>query len=147
MNTKIFHLVPASSISLWTFAILISFLIVMLIMFARFVYWSKYTTYEVNEQSLIINGGIWGRTLPREQLLIENATQVNLEESTEFGVRVRTSGVAIPGYKSGWFRLKNDEKALLFVTDQTRVVRIPTTEGYALMMTVDEPDEFLASLR
>ena len=78
---------------------------------------------------------------------MDDAGTVNIKESKEFGVRVRTTGVSIPGYKSGWFRLKNDEKALLFVTDQTKVVRIPTTEGYALMMTVDEPEAFLASLR
>ncbi|MDH5218680.1 MAG: hypothetical protein OEX19_13345, partial [Gammaproteobacteria bacterium] len=73
MNTKIFHLVPASGVSLWTFAILILFLIAMLIMFARFVYWSKYTTYEVSDQSLVINGGIWGQTLDREILLMDDA--------------------------------------------------------------------------
>lgn len=147
MNNKVFHLIPASSVSLWTFAVLILMLIVILVVFARFVYWSKYTTYEITDAELIINGGMWSRTIGRDQLNVDSAEIVNAKTSEAFGVRVRTTGIAIPGYKSGWFRLKNDEKALLFVTDQSKVIRLPTFDGYTLMMTVDEPEQFLAALR
>ena len=53
----------------------------------------------------------------------------------------------MPGYRSGWFRLRDGEKALLYVTDPTRVVYVPTTEGYSVLLSVAEPDVFLSSLR
>jgi hypothetical protein len=43
--------------------------------------------------------------------------------------------------------LKNGEKALVFVTDPSRVVRIPTTDGYSVLMSVAAPDEFIRVCR
>jgi hypothetical protein len=55
-------------------------------------------------------------------------------------------GTGLPGYAAGWFKLANGEKALVYVTTQSEVVYIPTTEGYSLLLSVTEPDRFLARL-
>ena len=47
----------------------------------------------------------------------------------------------------GWFRLKNGEKALVSLTDRHRAVYVPTSRGYALLVSPAEPDSFLAALR
>ena len=65
----------------------------------------------------------------------------------ELRPRWRTNGVAIPGYQSGWFKLRNGERALLFVRDKRRVVYVPTSEGYSLLVSVDEPERVAAQLR
>jgi len=39
-----------------------------------------------------------------------------------------------PGYKAGWYRLANDSKALVFITNPRHVVYVPTVDGSALMM-------------
>jgi hypothetical protein len=44
-------------------------------------------------------------------------------------------------------RLRNSEKALLYVTDNARVVRIPTTRGYEVLLSPDDPDAFLRALK
>jgi hypothetical protein len=59
----------------------------------------------------------------------------------------RTNGTAIPGYRAGWFKLRNGEKALMFVTETTDVVYLPTREGYSVLMSVTNPDEFLQFLQ
>jgi len=41
----------------------------------------------------------------------------------------RRMGTALPGYQAGWFRLRNGEKALLYLTDRTRAIYIPTQLG------------------
>lgn len=56
-------------------------------------------------------------------------------------------GTAVPGYRSGWFRLANGEKALLYLTASDRVVHVPTTEGFSLLLSVSEPERFVEQLR
>ena len=48
-------------------------------------------------------------------------------------------GTAVDGYRAGWFDLKNGERALLYMTDPSRVVCLPTTDGYMLMLSVQDP--------
>jgi hypothetical protein len=55
-------------------------------------------------------------------------------------------GTALPGYRSGWFRLANGGKGLLYVTDPAKVVRVPTTEGYTVLLSVEEADQFVNHL-
>ena len=63
------------------------------------------------------------------------------------GPALRTFGTSIGGYKAGWFRLRDGERALLYVTDPTRVAYVPTTNGYAVLVSVADPAAFLTSLR
>jgi len=53
----------------------------------------------------------------------------------------------VPGYRSGWFRLANGTKALLYVTDPNKVVQVPTTAGYTVLLSVAETDQFVAQIR
>ena len=53
----------------------------------------------------------------------------------------------MPGYNAGWFRLKNGSKALLALTDRSSVVYIPTTEDYSILLSVADPEAFLAAAR
>ena len=59
----------------------------------------------------------------------------------------RRMGTGLPGYQAGWFRLRNGEKALLYLTDRARAVYIPTTAGYSLLLSPADPDGFLSQLR
>ena len=76
-----------------------------------------------------------------------HAGSVDLQRSSEYVPRWRTNGTGLPGYQAGWFKLANGEKALVFVTDPRRVVRVPTTEGFTVLLSVENPEDFLASLR
>jgi hypothetical protein len=59
----------------------------------------------------------------------------------------RTFGTGLPGYRSGWFRLRNGERALLYLTDEARAVYVPTTAGYSVLLSPRDPDQFVAALR
>jgi hypothetical protein len=72
---------------------------------------------------------------------------VDIEQERTLRPRGKTIGTAIPGYRSGWFRLANGEKALLYLTDSRRVVYVPTRAGYSLLLSVDRPAEFVERLR
>ena len=63
-----------------------------------------------------------------------------------FDRSARTNGVGLPNYQGGWFRLKNGAKGLVFLTDSSRAVIVPTSEGYTLLASPEDPDGFLAAL-
>lgn len=72
---------------------------------------------------------------------------VNLEREEHLKPVRRTMGTAIPGYRAGWFRLANGAKALLYVTDECRVVYIPTTAGYVVLLSAAKPGELMRLLQ
>jgi hypothetical protein len=55
-------------------------------------------------------------------------------------------GTGLPGYQAGWFRLRNGEKALVYLTDRRRAVYVPTTAGYDVLLSPEDPDGFLRAL-
>ena len=87
------------------------------------------------------------RFIPREEIAVEGVKVVNLNVDSEYKPKARTNGIGLPGYAEGCFRLHNKEKALLFVTDRSSVVYIPTEKGYSVLLSVREAEEFAGSIR
>ena len=108
---------------------------------------SRNGRFEVSPQGLRIRGDLYGRLIPTETMLLAQARVIDLTKDTDLRLKWRTNGAGLPGYSSGWFRLVNGEKALAFVTDQTRVAYIPTTRGHSVLLSVAHPDEVIAALR
>jgi hypothetical protein len=103
--------------------------------------------FEVSNQGLRLRGDFYGRFIPASALQLDGARAINLRAEPTLAPVIRTLGTAIGGYRAGWFRLRDGEKALLYVTDPTRVAYVPTTDGYAVMVSVADPSAFLATLR
>jgi hypothetical protein len=101
---------------------------------------------EVGVDGVRIRSTLFGRTIPLSQLDLPKARGVDIATSPELRPKWRTMGIGLPGYKAGWFRLQNGEKALLFVTDSKRAVYVPTKDDYALIVSPADPAAFLASL-
>lgn len=110
--------------------------------------WStRSVRFVLSPEALAIQGDLFGRTVPRAILRADEARVVSLDAGTDLCPTLRTWGTAAPGYLSGWFRLQDRQKALAFVTDRRHVVYLPTTQGYALLLSVAAPEEFLRALR
>jgi hypothetical protein len=143
----VFPIVPASGKAVWTLAAIALVLLALLGLLLYVGYSARHVRFEVSPGGLRITGDFYGRTIPLSSLVLAEAGHVDLLRSSEYVPRWRTNGTGLPGYQAGWFKLANGEKALLFVTDPRRVVRVPTTEGFTVLLSVDNPEEFLASLR
>ena len=89
----------------------------------------------VTDSEVTIRAGFYGRTLPRRSLLMDKAEEVSLLDRREFAPRLRTNGISLPGFRAGWFRLRNNEKALVLLTNPFGVTYVPTSEGYALLIS------------
>lgn len=146
--TETFAIVPASSRGLWILVILVLLLFAgitaMLVKTAR---GSTQSRFEISVEGLRLRGDLYGRVIPRSSLRGAEARVVDLRAEEGLAPRRRTMGTSFPGYHAGWFRLRNDEKALLYLTDRSRAVYVPTTEGYSLLLSPREPDRFVDRLR
>jgi hypothetical protein len=149
--SRIFPIVPASSKTLWSIGGIVLFiallLLVLLCLFSYLGYSSRYSQFELSEEGLRIRGDLYGRTIPISSLVVSEARKVNLNDLPQYQPKWRTNGTSVPGYRAGWFKLRNGEKALMYVTETTNVVYLPTREGYSVLMSVTNPDEFLQFLQ
>ena len=106
----------------------------------------KNTTLTLTEEGLIIKSAFYGRKIPLGNILIDGIKAISLDHDTDYDLSFRTNGTALSQFKSGWFRLKNHEKALVFITDKNSVVLIPTKD-YLLLFSMDNIDEFINKIK
>lgn len=143
-----FPIVPGSSRGLWMFvaAIVVILGIAMLFLFvtARGATTSR---FELSDAGLRLRGDLYGRMIPASALRGGATRIVDLTNSSDLQPRWRTMGTAFPSYRAGWFKLRNGEKALLYLTDARRAVYVPTTRGYSLLLSPQEPERFVERLR
>ena len=87
------------------------------------------------------------RRVAWSELRMDEARIANLDEHTHLKPMLKTNGTAFPGFRSGWFRLRNRGKALVAMLDGPRVVWVPTTLGFDLLLQARQPQALLDHLR
>lgn len=147
--TTTFSIAPAGNASWVLLLLVIPILLLGVAMYvlAASVVGSRNASFEIDPYALTLRGDLYGRTVPRTSIRTEGVRVVDLDREPKLAPVRRTLGTALPGYRSGWFRLADGEKALLYVTDRSRVVYVPTTAGYSILLSPSDPDGFAASLR
>ncbi|MBK8036898.1 MAG: hypothetical protein IPK22_07135 [Verrucomicrobiaceae bacterium] len=147
MSSTVFPMIPAASKSLWFFAIISLVLLGVLVLMIWLAWSMQHVRFTVSHEGLRLQGDLYGRLIPLQSLKLDEAVVTNLNTDTDHQPTRRTMGTGLPGYAAGWFTLRNGAKALLYVTDRTRVARLPTTEGYSVMLSVTDPAALIAALR
>ena len=108
---------------------------------------TRRVVFELSPDALRVRGDLFGRRIPRASLRLDEARPVDLADGPGRLTLIRTFGLGLPGYLSGWCRaFRHEGKFLVFLTERTRVVRIPTTEGYTLLLSPAAPESFLRAL-
>ena len=144
---EVFAITPASSKPLWFLAIICLLLAAILLALVYTAYSSQNSRVQIEADQIRIVGDFWGRSIPFTQLDGANARVIDLADEPDYAPKRRTLGTGMPGYASGWFRLYNGEKALVYLSRRDRVVHLPTYDGYALLLSLDEPENFLEALK
>ena len=143
---RVFGIIPASSgpyMFIWIFSVVIGLILVGVIgLLISFGYQARHASFTVNDQGLSISPGLYSRFIPKEDINAEGVKVINLNIETEYKPKWRTNGAGLHGFSAGWFKLQNKEKALLFVTDRSSVVYIPTNKDYSVLLSVREAEEF-----
>jgi hypothetical protein len=140
-----FSIAPAETRVLWLIGLIPPVVLVIVVS----VLWGSITgartsTFEVSPEGLRLRGDWYGRLIPANHL--QRGKRVDLATTPDLTPRRRTMGTGLPGYQAGWFRLRNGGRALLYLTDRSKVVYVPTTEGYSVLLSPSEPERFLAAL-
>lgn len=143
-----FPIAPASSRSLWFFIPVAIVLVAAAATLLMAALGPSRARVELSSAGLALRGDMYGRRLIAASELRGGAARiVDLEREPDLAPRWRTMGTGLPGYKAGWFRLRGGEKALVSLTNTRRAVYLPTTQGYALLLSPAEPDRFLVAVR
>lgn len=143
---EVFPIVPASAKPIWFLGAVCIILVIVFAALAYTAYSARNSRVEVSADSLRLVGDFWGRSIDFESLRLADAAIIDLDSSSNYAPRRRTFGTAVPGYASGWFRLRNGEKALAYLTTRDSVVYIPTSLGYSLLLSADRPEQLLDTL-
>ncbi len=101
----------------------------------------------VRKDGLQIRDIAYGKFIPKDSLIISKARIIDLNAEKGYRPSIRDWGTSLPGYSAGWFTLQNGEKALVFLCNHTRIVYIPTKEGYSILLDLANPDKFLEVLK
>ena len=105
------------------------------------------TPYEIFRRALVIDGTKYGGPVPLSNLILDESRVVNLANEKELQLHFRTMGIGARGYKSGWFKLRNGRNALVLITETSKVLCIPTTSDYVLLLSADDPESLISALR
>jgi hypothetical protein len=148
---KVFGIIPATSGAftlLWIFGIVIGIILIGAIgLFASFGYQAKHATFTLTDQGLRISPGLYSRMIPKQNINVEGVRVIDLNLEKDYQPKWRTNGAGLPGFSAGWFKLHNKEKVLMFVTDRSSVVYIPTTGNYSVMLSVREADVMVQAIQ
>lgn len=144
---EVFYMPAAPARSLWVLLLVIALVVLPLVLLSYIATSGRTTRYELTENGLSIRGTLYGRTIRWSDIHAGEIRAVNLSQEHALQPRLRTNGIGLPGYQAGWFRLREGGRGLLFVTDRSRVVVVPTTLGYTLLVSVTEPESFLERAR
>lgn len=117
----------------------ICLLAVMLVVGIVIMHNMKSTGISVGNGFLTVNSLFYGRKIPLDDIDLNSVKSLNLhdERNKEYKITLRTNGIGLPGYLVGWMRLRNGRKALVYITDRTRVALIPTANFDVLISTDD----------
>ncbi|MFC3715953.1 hypothetical protein ACFONC_07310 [Luteimonas soli] len=101
----------------------------------------------LDDDGLAVRTTFYSRKLGWSELQLPQARVVDLDEHTELKPMLKTNGTSLPGLRSGWFRLRNRHKALVAMGSGPRVLYLPTTQGYDLLLQARQPQALLERLR
>jgi Bacterial PH domain len=142
-----FFIVPAGGRPFYFLVPILLLLGVVLYLLCVVGYGSQRASFVLSDAGLDFRGDVWGSRLPWGALHVDKARVVDLTREPGLRPVSRRRGAALPGYMAGWFRLSDGERALLYVTARQRVVYVPTSAGYSLLLSPQDPEAMLAELR
>jgi hypothetical protein len=78
---------------------------------------------------------------------LDAARIVDLEAERELQPALRLIGTTLPGYRAGWFWLRDGSRAFLVLTEWKRVLVLPRRNGGRLLLSLQRPEALLEALR
>jgi hypothetical protein len=78
---------------------------------------------------------------------LAQARVVDLGAEPALHPRIRLLGTSLPGFREGWFWMRDRSRAYLLVTDPRHVLVLPRRAGGPVLLSVVAPEPLLDALR
>ena len=125
---KSFELVPAGPAAYWVLIPALVTLVLAAVPLAWLAVSARHGgSVDVSTDGIRLNVPMYSRGIPAASLAAAQARVVDLTTTRELRPWLRTNGVGLPGYRAGWFRLQDGEKALVSVRGVNYFCRLATT--------------------
>jgi hypothetical protein len=99
----------------------------------------------MDPRTLSVGGGLYRVSLPIADVDRES-TRLRTAARGGHALGMRTNGIGMPGLSLGW-HTSGGGKVFAAITDPEKVVVIPTTAGFTVLASPDDPDAFLEALK
>jgi hypothetical protein len=143
----VYSIVPASGRIYWFIVPVVLILLAVMAVMGITALGARNSRVVLTDSELRIRGDLYGRIIPIDRLDSQRARVVDLRGEPALQPVSRRFGTGMPGYAAGWFRLRNGERALAYLTTRDRVAYVPVSDGYVLLLSVRKADGLIADLK
>ncbi|KLD74683.1 hypothetical protein FZ025_04320 [Xanthomonas hyacinthi] len=98
-------------------------------------------------RTLLVRSSMFASRTDIAALDLAHARVLDLAEHGEYAPTRKTLAYALPGFKSGHFRMRNGNRAFCLLTDASRVLALPLRDGRWLLLSPEQPRQLLQDLR
>lgn len=93
----------------------------------------------LGEERLRIECGFGRGEYALAALAAHGLREIDFARQPEYRPRLRTWGIGLPGLSSGWFRLRNGDKALCILTDHRTPCMLRAADGTRILLSLADP--------
>lgn len=98
--------------------------------------------------SLVVSGAlVFTRKTKIQDLVLDKARILDLDEHTEFRPMLQLGGFSLPGFNTGHYLLRNRNRAFCLLTSSQHVLLLPQRDGKCILVSPDQPQALLDALR
>ncbi|QLE87248.1 hypothetical protein FLM48_20540 [Shewanella sp. Scap07] len=97
----------------------------------------------IDEQTLTLDVPVYGFSLPLSEVDMQAISYLDWHTQPDLKPRLRTNGIGMPELQLGWFKLKNQQKAFMAMTDQSKLIMIPTSHDYPIILSLQQPGDLV----
>lgn len=101
----------------------------------------------LSADSLEVRSSFYRCRTPLHELKLEQARIVDLDEHAELRPMLKTNGFGVPGFRSGWFLLRNRRRSFVAIADGRRRLWLPGSGKHDLLLEPVDPTALLSRLR
>jgi hypothetical protein len=150
-NITFFEVIPQPKGNIFAFPIIMIIFVFIVMLFITWlmvgtIFTTKNTSISIKDGEVIINSFLYGRKITIENILINEIKTINLNQDKEYSISVKTNGISLPNYKFGWMRLKNGKKALVYLTNEEKVLLMPTKD-FIILFSMEKTEEFINKIK
>ena len=102
---------------------------------------------QLDAGGLEITTTFYRQKLALSELQLEAARVISIDEHPELKPILKTNGMTLPGFRSGWFRSRTFKKLFVATAGGEQLLWLPTNLGHALLLQPRQPRVLLQRLR